>query len=61
MNFTRSFIVIVFVKNLERILNNVRKNPKLTKRYSEDEGVERRHISEICLLQVSTTQRVHLS
>ena len=32
MNFTRSFIVIaiVSVKNLERILNNVGKNPKLS-------------------------------
>ena len=30
MNFTWPFIVIVFVKNLERVLNNVRKNPKLS-------------------------------
>ena len=55
MNFTRSFIVIVSVKNLERVLNNVGKKPKI-ERGSENEGFERRHVSDICLLQVSTTQ-----
>ena len=30
MNFARSFIVIVSVKNLERVLNNVGKNPELS-------------------------------
>ena len=31
------------------------KKPKI-KRGSENEGFERRHVSDICLLQVSTTQ-----
>ena len=34
MNFTRSFIVIISVANLERVLNNVGKKPKI-KRGSE--------------------------